>query len=45
MFMELVNKTDWLLRKLVESLELKSAGERKGYQVEKARVRDSLRKK
>lgn len=37
-FMELVNKTDWLLRKLVESLERKLDQERKGYQVERARI-------
>ena len=40
MFMELVNKTDWLFRKLVESLEKKLDQERKFYQVERARIRD-----
>src|SRR3990167_1764645 len=45
MFMELTNKTDWLLRRLVESLELKLAGERKGYQVEKARIRNAIRRR
>lgn len=35
---ELVNKTDWLLRKLVESLEKKLQQEQKFYQVEKARI-------
>lgn len=38
-FIELVNKTDWHLRKLVESLEKKMDKERKGYQVEKARIK------
>ncbi len=35
---ELFNKTDWNLRKLVESLEKKQNDEHKFYQVEKARV-------
>lgn len=43
MFMELVNKTDWLLRKLVESLEKKLVDEQKAYQIEKARIRGALR--
>lgn len=38
-FIELINKTDWLLRKLVESLEKKLGEEQKGYQIEKARIR------
>jgi four helix bundle protein len=38
MFIELVNKTDWNLRKLVESLETKQNREHKFYQVEKARL-------
>lgn len=42
-FIELVNKTDWNLRKLVESLEIKLAGEQKFYQVEKARIRSKLK--
>lgn len=42
MSIELVNKTDWLLRKLVESLEGKLAHERKGYQIEQARIRSKL---
>lgn len=42
-FIELINKTDWNLRRLVESLEEKLANERKFYQVEKARVRSNLR--
>jgi len=38
-FTELINKTDWLLRKLVESLEEKQQQEKKFYQVEKARLK------
>jgi four helix bundle protein len=38
-FTELANKTDYLLRKLVESLEKKMDLERKGYQVEQSRIR------
>lgn len=38
-FTELVNKTDWHLRRLVESLEQKLSQENKHYQVEKARTR------
>ena len=45
MFMELINKTEWLLRRLVESLELKLAGDRKGYQVEKSRIRNAIRRR
>lgn len=41
-FLELINKTDWLLRKLVESLEKKLSHEQKGYQTEKARIRSKL---
>lgn len=37
-FIELVNKTDWHLRRLVESLETKLNKEQKFYQVEKARI-------
>lgn len=43
--LELINKTDFLLRKLVESLEKKLDTERKGYQIEQARIRDKFRKK
>ena len=39
-FRELINKTDWNLRKLVSSLEEKLARDSKYYQVEKARLRD-----
>ena len=41
-FIELINKTDWHLRRLVESLEEKLAREQKYYQVEKARMRSKL---
>ena len=42
-FMELVNKTDWLLRKLVESLEKKLDQEKKFYQIEQARIKEKLK--
>lgn len=42
-FIELINKTDWHLRKLVESLENKLDRDQKFYQVEKARVRSKVR--
>lgn len=42
-FIELVNKTDWHLRKLVIALEDKLAREQKFYQVEQARIRGKLR--
>lgn len=42
-FTELVNKTDWLLRKLVESLEKKLQQEHQHYQIEKARIREKLK--
>lgn len=45
MFIELINKTDFLLRKLVESLERKLATDQKYYQVERARIRDKFRNK
>lgn len=41
-FIELINKTDWHLRKLVVSLEDKLARDRKYYQVEQARIRGKL---
>ncbi len=41
-FVELINKTDWNLRKLVVSLEEKLAREQKYYQVEKARIRGNI---
>jgi four helix bundle protein len=42
-FIELINKTDWHLRRLVESLERKLSGDRKFYQVEQARLRGRYR--
>ncbi len=44
-FMELINKTEYLLRKLVESLEKKLSQDNKYYKVEQARIRDKFRKK
>jgi len=44
-FLELINKTDWLLRKLVQSLEKKQGDEQKWYQVEQARIRDKFKGK
>lgn len=42
-FTELINKTDYLLRVLVQSLEKKLAEGQKYYQVEQARIRDKFR--
>jgi four helix bundle protein len=42
-FIELINKTDWHLRKLVESLEHKLNRDQKFYQVEKARIRGKIK--
>jgi len=42
-FIELINKTDWHLRRLVSSLEDKLNNDQKFYQVEKARVRGNTR--
>lgn len=44
-FRELINKTDYLLRKLVESLEKKLSADQKGYQIEQARIKRSLKGK
>lgn len=41
-FLELINKTDWNLRKLVSSLEEKMTREQKYYQIEKARIRGNI---
>lgn len=41
-FIEIVNKTDWHLRKLVIALEDKLAREQKFYQVEQARIRGKI---
>ncbi len=38
-FIELINKTDWHLRRLVESLEHKLETDRKGYQVDRLKIR------
>lgn len=42
-FMELINKTDYLLRVLVQSLEKKLNEDHKGYQIEQARIKDKLK--
>lgn len=42
-FLELINKTDWNLRKLVESLEKKLADEQMTWQVEQARIASNLK--
>jgi four helix bundle protein len=44
-FIELINKTDFLLRKLVESLELKLSQDQKGYKVGQAKIRDAFTKR
>ena len=44
-FMELINKTDFLLRRLVESLEKKLDDERMFFKVEQARINDKFRRK
>lgn len=41
-FIELINKTDWHLRRLVESLEEKLSREQKYYQVEKLRLKKTF---
>lgn len=41
--MELINKTDWLLRRLVESLEKKLDRDKKFYKVEQARIKAKLK--
>ena len=41
--MELINKTDWNLRKLVESLEKKLDDERQFYKVEQLRIKDKAK--
>lgn len=40
MFIELINKTDFLIRKLVESLEKKLNSDQKGYQIDRAKIKD-----
>lgn len=44
-FLELINKTDYNLRLLVESLEKKSNNDKKGYLIEQARIKDKFRRK
>ena len=41
-FLELINKTDYLLRKLVGSLEEKLVDEKRGYEIARAKIRDRL---
>ena len=43
MLRELINKTDWLLRSLVTSLEKKLNSDQKTWQIEKARVKLNLK--
>lgn len=43
MLVELVNKTDYLMRKFVVSLESKLASDQKYYQVERARIRGNTK--
>jgi len=43
-FIELINKTDWNIRKLVESLEKKINTDQKYYQVEKMRTFEKFKK-
>lgn len=43
-FLEIINKTDFLLRKLVESLEQKLQADKKGYLVAKARIQEKFKK-
>lgn len=44
-FNELINKTDYLLRKLVESLEKKLSQNQMAYKIEQARIKDALKNK
>jgi hypothetical protein len=43
-FIELVNKTDWQLRRLVESLGSKLSQDQKFYKIERARIEEKFRK-
>lgn len=45
MFMELINKTDYLLRVLVQSLEKKLRENQKGYRIEQERIKEKFQKK
>jgi four helix bundle protein len=42
-FLELINKSDWLARKTVQSLEQKLIKDKKFYEVEQAKIRSNLR--
>lgn len=44
MFMELINKTDYLLRGLVFSLEKKLRENQKGYRIEQERIKEKFKK-
>lgn len=44
-FIELINKTDYLLRKLVESLENKLGNDQKYYKIEQERIKEKFKKK
>ncbi len=44
-FMELINKTDYLFRGLVESLEKKLSTDQRAYQIEKLRIKRAIQKK
>ncbi|KKT26492.1 MAG: hypothetical protein UW11_C0011G0023 [Parcubacteria group bacterium GW2011_GWA2_43_9b] len=43
MFMELINKSDWLARRTVESLESKLGDDKKFYEIQQAKIRSNLR--
>jgi four helix bundle protein len=43
MFMELINKTDYLLRSLVQSLEKKLREDQKGYKIEQERIKEKFK--
>lgn len=42
--MELINKTDYLLRALVESLEKKLRENQKGYKIEQERIKEKFKR-
>lgn len=44
MFIELINKTDYLLRALVQSLEKKLRDNQKGYRIEQERIKEKFKK-
>ncbi len=44
MFIELINKTDYLLRVLVQSLEKKLREDQKGYRIEQERIKEKFKK-